>query len=77
MRVDRILNEGESIIALRRAGFEVHDAPYRPGLYEVSHSALGGTRTFTEEQLCRFAEGVTCTETLLKRVATEMREARA
>jgi len=74
MRLDRIYSEGEAINALRKLGFEVREAPYRPGLYEASHAALGGTRIFTEEQLCRFAEGMSCAETLLNR---EMAEGRA
>ncbi len=71
MRLDRIYSEGEAITALRQLGFGVQDAPYRPGLYEVDHPELGGTRIFTEEQLCRFAEGVSCTETLLLRTAMQ------
>ncbi len=71
MRLDRIYSEGEAITALRQIGFRVQDAPYRLGLYDVDHPELGGTRTFTDEQLCRFAEGVSCAETLLRRVATQ------
>lgn len=71
MRLDRIYTEGESTIALRRMGFTVRDAPSRPGWYEVAHTQLGGARMFTEEQLCRFAEGVSATETLLKPAAVQ------
>jgi hypothetical protein len=71
MRLDRIYSEGEAITALRQLGFRVQDAPYRPGLYEVDHPELGGSRIFTEEQLCRFAEGASCTETLLRRTVTQ------
>ncbi len=71
MRLDRIYTEGEAITALRNLGYRVQDAPYRPGLYEVDHPDLGGTRTFTEEQLCRFAEGVSSTETLLRRTSMQ------
>ena len=71
MRLDRIYTEGEAITALRNLGFRVQDAASRPGLYEVDHPELGGTRTFTEEQICRFAEGVSCTETLLRRATTQ------
>jgi hypothetical protein len=75
MRLDRIYSEGEAVIALRRLGFQVNQEPFRPGLYEVEHPDLGGSRTFTEEQICRFAEGVSISETLLKREATLERQA--
>lgn len=71
MRLDRIYSEGEAINALRNLGYRIENVPYRPGLYNVDHPELGGTRTFTEEQLCRFAEGVSCTETLLRRTALQ------
>ncbi|HUY78587.1 MAG TPA: hypothetical protein VMV29_17585 [Ktedonobacterales bacterium] len=66
MRLDRIYSEGEAINALRRLGFTVDDEPNRVGLYEVGHPQIGGTRTFTVEQLCSYAEGATTTETLLR-----------
>ncbi len=66
MRLDRIYSEGEAINALRRLGFSVEDEPNRVGLYEVGHPQIGGTRTFTVDQLCSFAEGVTSAETLLR-----------
>ncbi|HLY30612.1 MAG TPA: hypothetical protein VKQ36_06265 [Ktedonobacterales bacterium] len=64
MRLDRIYSEGEALNALRRLKFDVRDAENRPGLYEVSHPQIGGVRTFTVDQLCAFAEGATCLETL-------------
>lgn len=70
MRIDRIYAEGEAINELRRLGFIVSDAPYREGLYEVSHTTLGGTRTFTVAQLTTFAEGAACVETLLRGAPT-------
>jgi hypothetical protein len=70
MRIDRIYAEGEAINQLRRLGFEIKDAPYREGLYEVSHPNLGGERTFTVAQLTNFAEGSACVETLLRGAPT-------
>jgi hypothetical protein len=70
MRIDRIYAEGEAINLLRQLGFEVKDAPYRDGLYEVSHPNLGGTRTFTVAQLTTFAEGAANVETLLRGAPT-------
>ncbi len=70
MRIDRIYAEGEAINQLRRLGFEIKDAPYREGLYEVSHPTLGGLRTFTVAQLTNFAEGAACAETLLRGAPT-------
>ena len=66
MRLDRILSEGEAVNALRRFGFVVREAEYRPGLFEVSHPQVGGTRIFTIEQLTCFAEGATIMEAHLK-----------
>lgn len=66
MRLDRVYSEGEALVALRRLGFEVNEAPLRPGLYEVSHSRVGGSRTFTVEQLCTFAEGAALIDALAK-----------
>ena len=57
--------EGEALVALRKLGFEVNEAPLRPGLYEVSHPQVGGARTFTVEQLCTFADGAAVIESLL------------
>lgn len=65
MRLDRVYAEGEALVALRKLGFEVNEAPLRPGLYEVSHPNVGGARTFTVEQLCTFAEGAAVIESLL------------
>jgi hypothetical protein len=66
MRIDRILNEGEAINALQRLGFTVQQAQGRAGLYQVSHPQGGGSRVFTVEQLCSFAEGATVLETMVK-----------
>lgn len=66
MRIDRIFSEGEAAHALRRLGFEVAPAPGRPGLYDVAHPVIGGTRVFTTEQLCDFAAGATVIESHLK-----------
>ncbi|HEX6121749.1 MAG TPA: hypothetical protein VFY89_01250 [Ktedonobacterales bacterium] len=66
MRLDRVLSEGEAVNALRRFGFEIREAEYRPGLFEVSHPNIGGTRVFTIEQLASFAEGATVMEEHLK-----------
>jgi len=66
MRLDRIYSEGEAINALRRLGFSVEDVPNRVGLYEVGHAQIGGTRTFTVDQLSSFAEGVAAAETLMR-----------
>ena len=70
MRLDRIFAEGEALNALKALGFEVKEVPFRDGLYEVAHSALGGTRTFTVAQLTSFAEGAACAETLLREART-------
>jgi hypothetical protein len=66
VRLDRVYTEGEALVALRRLGFQVNEAPLRPGLYEVAHPTIGGTRTFTVEQLCTFAEGASVIEALLR-----------
>ncbi len=67
MRLDRIYSEGEALNALRRLKFIVRDdANNNPELYEVEHPQLGGVRTFTVEQLCSFAEGAACLETLFR-----------
>ncbi|HKV85483.1 MAG: hypothetical protein ACRDHE_18440 [Ktedonobacterales bacterium] len=65
MRLDRVLSEGEAQVALRRLGFDVHDAAGRPGLYEVMHERVGGTRVCTVEQLCFFAEGAVTAEQIM------------
>ncbi len=70
MRIDRIYAEGEALNELRRLGFEIKEAPYREGLYEVSHPKLGGVRTFTVAQLTNFAEGAANVETLLRGAPT-------
>lgn len=57
MRLDRVLSEGEALVALRRMGFEVAPAEGRLGLYEVTHPQIGGQRVFTVDQLCDFAAG--------------------
>jgi hypothetical protein len=69
MRLDRVYSEGEALVALRKLGFEVNEAPLRPGLYEVAHRDVGGTRTFTVDQLCSFAEGTSVLESMLKSAA--------
>ena len=69
MRLDRIYAEGEALVALRRMGFEVNEAPLRPDLYEVTHPNVGGARTFTVEQFTNFAEGAAVIESLLKQGA--------
>lgn len=66
MRIDRVVNEGEAINGLQRLGFEVQPAQGRAGLYLVSHPHGGGSRVFTVEQLCSFAEGALVIETFLK-----------
>lgn len=66
MRLDRVLSEGEAVLALRRMGFDIREAEYRPGLYDASHPQIGGTRVFTLEQLTSFAEGATVVEAYLK-----------
>jgi hypothetical protein len=68
MRLDRILSEGEAKVALRQLGFDIREAEGRPGLYDVSHPNLGGTRTMTVEQLAVFAEGAALTEQLVRGV---------
>jgi hypothetical protein len=69
VRLDRVYSEGEALVALKRLGFEVKEAPLRQGLYEVTHAAVGGARTFTVEQLCTFAEGASLIEALIKQGA--------
>lgn len=69
MRIDRVLNEGESLNALQRLGFDVRQAQGRAGLYQVTHPTGGGQRVFTVEQLCSFAEGALVMETILKEPA--------
>jgi hypothetical protein len=69
MRIDRVLNEGESLNALQRLGFDVRQAQGRAGLYQVTHPTGGGQRVFTVEQLCSFAEGALDMETILKEPA--------
>ncbi len=59
MRIDRVFAEGEAVHALQRLGYTCAQPPHRPDQYLVSHSGIGGERTFTVEQLCRFAEGAT------------------
>lgn len=66
MRLDRVYSEGEALVALKRLGFDVHEAKQRPGLYEATHPSVGGLRTFTVEQLCAFAEGAALAESLLR-----------
>jgi len=69
MRLDRVLSEGEAVNALRRLGFGLREVENRPGLVEVSHPHIGGTRVFTIEQLTNFAEGAAMIEALLKSAA--------
>ena len=69
MRIDRVLNEGESLNALQRLGFDVRQAQGRAGLYQVTHPTGGGQRVFTVEQMCSFAEGALVLETILKEPA--------
>jgi hypothetical protein len=69
MRLDRVFSEGEAVNALRRLGFNVREADYRPDLYEVSHPQIGGSRIFTIEQLTSFAEGATIVTEHLKSLA--------
>jgi hypothetical protein len=70
MRLDRIFAEGEAINSLKRLGFEVKEVPYREGLYEVSHSRVGGVRVFTVAQLTNFAEGAACVGELIQSAPT-------
>lgn len=58
MRLDRVLAEGEAVNVLRQQGFICQESPDRIDQYVVAHSVIGGERTFTVEQMCRFAEGV-------------------
>jgi hypothetical protein len=67
--LDRVYSEGEALVALKRLGFDVQEAPLRPGLYEVTHPQVGGARTFTVEQLCTFSEGASLLEALIKQGA--------
>jgi hypothetical protein len=67
--LDRVYSEGEALVALRGLGFEVKEAPLRPGLYEVTHPRVGGARTFTVEQLCTFSEGVSLLDALTRQGA--------
>jgi hypothetical protein len=69
VRLDRVYSEGEALVALRRLGFVVNEAPLRPGLYEASHPLVGGSRTFTVEQLCTFAEGASLIDALSRQSA--------
>jgi hypothetical protein len=69
VRLDRVYSEGEALVALKRLGFEVKEAPLRPGLYDVSHPRVGGSRAFTVEQLCTFAEGASLIDALLQQGA--------
>ena len=64
MRLDRVLSEGEAQIALSRLGFSIGENPLRPGMYELSHPRLGGSRTVTSDQLVAFAEGATLADEL-------------
>jgi hypothetical protein len=57
MRIDRVFSEGEAVNALQQLGYSCTQPAFRPDQYVVSHPAIGGERTFTVEQLCRFAEG--------------------
>ena len=69
MRLDRVLSEGEAQIALRRLGFDVHEAQGRPGLYEIENDKVGGIKVVTVEHLCFFAEGAVIAEQLGQGVA--------
>lgn len=69
MRLDRVFSEGEAINALRKLGFTCQEAPNRLGEYVATHADIGGERTFTIEQLCRFAEGATIIHTHLTNLA--------
>jgi hypothetical protein len=73
MRIDRTLSEGEAKVALRQLGFDIREAQGRPGLYDVSHPNLGGTRTLTVDQLVFYAEGAALADQLARGVpAREM-----
>ncbi len=69
MRIDRVFSEGEAIVALQKLGFICQEAPNRPSQYVVSHTKIGGERTFTIEQLCNFAEGASIFSTHLQNLA--------
>ncbi|HST89956.1 MAG TPA: hypothetical protein VLJ14_16405 [Ktedonobacterales bacterium] len=71
MRLDRVLSEGEAQVALRKMGFDVHEAEGRPGLYELAHPHLGGTRTVTVDQLVFLAEGAALADQLARGVMAE------
>lgn len=66
MRLDRVLSEGEAKNTLRQLGFDVREAPGRPGLYDLSHPNLGGTRTVTVDQLAYIAEGAALADQLAR-----------
>lgn len=66
MRLDRVFSEGEAQVALRRMGFDVREAEGRPGLYEISHTSIGGTTVMTVEQMCFFAEGAVLADQLAR-----------
>jgi hypothetical protein len=66
MRLDRVLSEGEAKVALRELGFDVREAEGRPGLYDLSHPNLGGTRTLTTNQMVYFAEGASLADQLAR-----------
>jgi len=71
MRLDRIFTEGEATVLLRRLGFSVRDAVARAGWYEIEHPQVGGVRTFTDEQMCRFAEGIAVAEEFLSKASAQ------
>ena len=70
MRLDRVLSEGEAQVALSALGFTVGENPLRPGMYELSHPRLGGSRTVTSDQLVAFAEGATLADGLSRGVTS-------
>ncbi len=71
MRLDRIYAEGEAVNALQNLGFTCLEAPNRIGQYVVTHAQIGGERTFTIEQLCRFAEGASIIATHLNNLRAQ------
>ena len=52
-------------------GFTVRDAVGRAGWYEIEHPQAGGMRSLTDEQLCRFAEGVAVAEEILSKTPAQ------
>ena len=72
MRLDRVFSEGEAQVSLRKLGFIVQESAGRPGLYDVSHPAIGGATAMTVEQLCFFAEGAALADQVARGLPSKM-----